>query len=167
MNILNFRVDDRLVHGCVASLWAPRLKIQRIICIDDESANTPMLKSALRMATPKQIFLSVLTVEKTIENLKVDRYGAERVMVVVKEPEIILKLVEAGISVPSLTLGNLGNQKRTADSVQISRYVTVNTKFYNDIEALHNHGVELSAQLAPDDIKVENFYDEMKRKVKG
>lgn len=70
MNILNYRVDDRLVHGCVATMWVPKLHIERVICIDDESANNPMLKNALRMATPNGVFLSVLTHEKAIENLK-------------------------------------------------------------------------------------------------
>ena len=39
MNILNCRVDDRLVHGCVATMWVPKLNVERVICIDDESAN--------------------------------------------------------------------------------------------------------------------------------
>lgn len=167
MNILNTRVDDRLVHGCVATLWAPKLRLERIICIDDESANTPMLKSALRMATPKEIYLSVLTFEKALENLKADRYQQEKVMIVVKSPEIILKLVEGGFAIKELTLGNLGNIKRTKDSVVISKYITVNEKDFADIEALHNHGVKLTAQLAPDDNIINNFYEEMVKKVKG
>lgn len=167
MNILNIRVDDRLVHGCVATLWAPKLKVERIICIDDESANTPMLKNALRMATPRNIYLSVLTFDKALENLKVDRYQQERVMIVVKAPETILKLIEGGFPVSAVTLGNLGNINRTTDSVPISKYITVNDKDYKDIEALHNHQVELVAQLTPDDSCVKNFYEEMKRKVKG
>ncbi len=68
MNILNCRVDDRLVHGCVATMWVPKLKVERVICIDDESANNQMLKNALRLATPNGVFLSVLTHEKAIEN---------------------------------------------------------------------------------------------------
>ena len=39
MKILNCRVDDRLVHGCVATMWVPKLNVERVICIDDESAN--------------------------------------------------------------------------------------------------------------------------------
>ena len=74
MNILNVRVDDRLVHGTVATQWIPRLQIQRAICIDDESANNPMMKSALRLATPKAVFLSAITLDKAIENLRADKY---------------------------------------------------------------------------------------------
>ena len=115
MNILNYRVDDRLVHSCVATIWVPKLHIERVICIDDESANNPMLKNALRMATPNGVFLSVLTHEKAIENLKADRYQNQSVMIVAKSPKTFLKLVENGIAVPLLTMGNLGNIDKTAD----------------------------------------------------
>lgn len=166
MNILNVRVDDRLVHGTVATQWTPRLQIQRVICIDDESANNPMMKSALRLATPKSVFLSAITLDKALENLRADKYGDERCMIVVKNPITILKLVEGGIPIDSLTLGNLGNQKRTADSVTVSRFITINKEDYKTCEALVNKGVKLVAQMAPEDTPGENFFEEIKRKVK-
>lgn len=100
MNILNCRVDDRLVHGCVATMWVPKLDVERVLCIDDESANNPMLKNALRMAIPNGVFLSVLTHEKAVENLKADRYQNQAVMIVAKSPKTFLTLVDNGIPVP-------------------------------------------------------------------
>ena len=161
MNILNYRVDDRLVHGCVATMWVPKLHIERVICIDDESANNPMLKNALRMATPNGVFLSVLTHEKAIENLKADRYQNQSVMIVAKSPKTFLKLVENGIAVPLLTMGNLGNIDKTADSVAISRYITVNDEEAEVLKQLHEKGVELEAKLQPTDDSISNFYQVM------
>lgn len=164
MNILNFRVDDRLVHGVVATNWVPRNKIERVICIDDESAKSPMLKSALRMATPNTVYLSVLETATAIANLKEDRYENQKVMVVVKSPKVILDLVNAGLSVPKLILGNLGNIKRSADTVAITRYVSINNENKEYLEQLHEKGVELEAQLIPEDSPIE-FYKEMKSKI--
>ena len=73
MKILNIRVDDRLVHGVVATNWIPRLNVDRVIVIDKESANNQMLKSVLRMATPKNVNLSVITLEKTLDNFKINK----------------------------------------------------------------------------------------------
>lgn len=84
MNVLNYRVDDRLVHGCVATMWIPQLHVERVICIDNESANNQMLKNAMRFATPNGIFLSVLTHEKAIDNLKTNRYQNQKIMIVTK-----------------------------------------------------------------------------------
>lgn len=166
MNILNYRVDDRLVHGCVATMWVPKLHIERVICIDDESANNQMLKNALRMATPSSVFLSVLTHEKAIENLKVDRYQNQAVMIVAKSPKTFLQLLENGIPVPSITLGNLGNISKTADSIVVSRYITVNDEDAAIIGKLHEKGVKLEARLQPTDDSIKNFYEVIKEKRK-
>ena len=160
MNILNCRVDDRLVHGCVATMWVPKLHVERVLCIDDESADNPMLKNALRMATPNGVFLSVLTHEKAVENLKA-------VMIVAKSPKTFLTLVDNGIPVPSLTLGNLGNIDKTADSVVISRYITVNDEEAAALEQLHEKGVRLEAKLQPADDAIADFYQVMKDKRKS
>ena len=166
MNILNYRVDDRLVHGCVATMWVPKLHVERVICIDDESAGNQMLKNALRMATPNGVFLSVLTHEKAIENLKADRYQNQSLMIVAKKPHTFLQLVENGIAVPVLTLGNLGNIEKTADSVVISRYITVNDDDAAVIEKLNEKGVELEAKLQPTDDAILNFCQIMREKRK-
>ena len=162
MNILNFRVDDRLVHGCVATMWVPKLHVERVLCIDDESADNLMLKNALRMATPNGVFH-----EKAVENLKADRYQNQAVMIVAKSPKTFLTLVDNGISVPSLTLGNLGNIDKTADSVVISRYITVNDEEAAVLEQLHEKGVRLEAKLQPADDAIADFYQVMKDKRKS
>ena len=167
MNILNFRVDDRLVHGCVATMWVPQLHVERVLCIDDESADNLILKNALRMATPNGVFLSVLTHEKAVENLKADRYQNQAVMIVAKSPKTFLTLVDNGIPVPSLTLGNLGNIDKTADSVVISRYITVNDEEAAVLEQLHEKGVRLEAKLQPADDAIADFYQVMKDKRKS
>ena len=70
MEVLNVRLDDRLVHGVVATNWIPRLKVQRVVVINDEAAGNQMMKSVLRMATPKNVNLSVITLEKALDNFK-------------------------------------------------------------------------------------------------
>ena len=37
-NIVLARVDDRLIHGEVVSVWTPSLNVNRIIVVDDEVA---------------------------------------------------------------------------------------------------------------------------------
>lgn len=165
MAIINVRIDDRLVHGCVAAIWTPKLNIERIICIDDESASSQLLKNALRMATPKNVRLSVLTEDKAAENLQTDRYDTERCLIVCKAPSVLSSLVEKGVKISSVTLGNLGNQRRKEDSIPITRFLTVTLQDVNDLRFLHDKGISLIAQMNPEDTPVENFYDLVKRKV--
>ena len=164
MNVLNYRVDDRLVHGCVATMWVPQLHAERVICIDDESANSQMLKNALRMATPKSVFLSVLDHESAIKNLKSDKYGNQPIMIVAKSPRTFVQLIENGIKINSVTLGNLGNITKTPDSTVITKYITVNDEEEKYIVKLHDNGVALDVKLQPKDAPVINFYESMLEK---
>lgn len=151
MEILNIRVDDRLVHGVVATNWIPRLRVDRCIVIDEESANNQMLKSVLRMATPKNVNLSVITTEKTLDNFKVNKYGNEKIMIVVKTLKPILELLEGGFKFDTLVLGNLGNQVKTDSRVKISKYVSVNDETILQIKKISEAGVRVIAQLIPED----------------
>lgn len=163
MNVLNFRVDDRLVHGVVATNWVPRMKIDRVVVIDKESAENQILKSALRMATPKQVYLSVIDTAKALENFKEDKYAGEKIMIVVKNLDTVIDLLEGGYEFKDLTLGNLGNQKKTDDTTAITKYVSVNKGICDQIEKIHNFGVVITAQLIPENTAIE-FYGAMKQK---
>lgn len=69
-NIVNVRIDERLIHGQVAGIWAPSLHTQRIIVINDEAAADSLQKSSLRMAAPTSMRLSVLPVESAAKNIR-------------------------------------------------------------------------------------------------
>ena len=45
------RVDDRLIHGQTIMSWAPTLKLEEFIAVDDTIAANPMLKSILTILT--------------------------------------------------------------------------------------------------------------------
>ena len=44
MSIVLGRVDYRLLHGIVATMWAPQSGAQRVMVIDDRTANDPIIK---------------------------------------------------------------------------------------------------------------------------
>lgn len=157
MNLLNVRIDERLVHGMVATYWLPTLKADRALCIDGESAADPIVKSALRLATPKNIFLSVIPLEKAIENLLEDRYGSEGVMVIAKTPEVIKSLVDAGVPISGVTVGNLGRIATPDDAREICGTISVSPQQKLVFDYLHEHGVDLTMQLVPTDNPVD-FY---------
>lgn len=163
MQVLNIRVDDRLVHGVVATNWIPRLRVDRAVVIDKESANNQMLKSVLRMATPKNVNLSVITVEKALENFKVNKYGNEKLIIVVKSLKPIIELLEAGFPVEDLVIGNLGNQEKDETTVKLTKYVSVNSEIIPQIKKVNEYGTHIVAQLIPED-DAEDVIELMKKK---
>lgn len=49
---VHIRIDDRLIHGQVATRWSTGLKVNRIMVIDDAVAANDNEKAILRMAAP-------------------------------------------------------------------------------------------------------------------
>lgn len=151
MEVLNVRLDDRLVHGVVATNWIPRLKVQRVVVINDEAADNPMMKSVLRMATPKNVYLSVITLEKALDNFRTNKYQNEKIMIVVKELEPIIGLLEHQFPITKLILGNLGNQVKDESTTVLTRFVSVNKVTIPQIMKIAEYGTKIDAQLIPED----------------
>lgn len=76
---VNIRIDDRLIHGQVATRWSTGLRATRIMVIDNDVANDDVQKSVLRMAAPSGISTSIITEEKAITNIKAGKYENQRV----------------------------------------------------------------------------------------
>ena len=63
-------IDDRLIHGQVATTWIPDNKIESVIIVNDACANDPVQRSVAGLAAPSDVKVSIFTVEKFIEVLK-------------------------------------------------------------------------------------------------
>ena len=164
MEIINTRVDERLVHGMVATFWIPRLHVDRVICVDDKSAEDQLVKNALRMATPKEVRLSVISLDKMLANVKENKYGSEKVMIVAKNPSVIQSLLQHGVPISEVTFGNLGIIHKIDQSISVNNYLSVTEEDIASIEQLHSSGCKLTIQLIPDDIPTD-FYHTMKEKI--
>ena len=93
--IVGARVDFRLIHGQVGNLWANARQVSRFMVVDDQIAEDATQKQVLRMATPATCKLSVLPVEKAAANILAGKYDAQRLFIVVKKPEVYVKLAKA------------------------------------------------------------------------
>src|SRR5690554_4273906 len=83
--IVDLRVDDRMVHGIVATEWIPGAKSTRVMVVNKDASKSDMLRSTLKMATPAGVALSVLAPEKAAENLQNGNYVNQRVFVIARE----------------------------------------------------------------------------------
>ena len=70
MSITLGRIDYRLLHGIVATMWAPQSGAQRVMVIDDKVANDPIIKESMRLGKPAGMACSIITLETAIKILK-------------------------------------------------------------------------------------------------
>ena len=68
------RIDERLIHGQVATSWSKALDIDTIVCASDEAAQNPLKKKMLLIAAPPGKKTHVRSVDEVIAKAK--RLGA-------------------------------------------------------------------------------------------
>lgn len=159
-NIVNTRIDERLIHGQVAGIWSTSLDTQRIIVANDEAASDPLQKSSLRMAAPTSMRLSVLPIAEAAENICAGKYGKQRLFLLFKNPADVLRFIEAGGPIDTVNVGNM-SYKEGAREVTKSIQVLENEE--SIFESIASKGINVTAQLVPNDPAID-FMKKMKSK---
>lgn len=154
--IVHIRVDDRLIHGQVATRWVGFFNANRIMIIDDEVAGNEVEKVMLRSAAPEGCNTSILTFEKAANNIKQGNYDHQNVLILIKTPDIALKMLEFGLNVTQVNIGNMSN---TTERKQIKRSVSLSPQELDTIHSLINQGVKVTARMTPDEAEtdIRNF----------
>ncbi len=146
MSIELVRVDDRLIHGQVAIGWTRSKGINLIIAADDETAGNKMQCQLMKMATPPGVTPVFLTVEATAEKILNDTYKAKKVMLLVKGPQPLLKLIEKGVTISEV---NIGNQRSGAGKQQLASQMFSTKEELEAWNVLSSKGIKLYAQGVP------------------
>ena len=135
MGIVLARIDNRLLHGIVATQWAGRSGAQRIMIIDDTVANNELTKASMKLARPTGMAISIITEETALNNFKAGKYNDHTVFVLVKKPETLVKLSEIGVKIPELVIGGTVKPAEGEEAVKLSQRAYAKP---DDIEAYKN-----------------------------
>ena len=148
MTVVLARVDQRLVHGIVVNQWSAEVQPKRYMVIDDVVSQDENVKASMRLSKPAGTGMSIIDTEKALTNFKAGKYDAQRVFVIAKEPDTMLKLLDAGIEIPRVDIGIIfAEDGRT----QISKFVSVNQQEVNDFRALEKRSVPVNIRYVPAD----------------
>lgn len=147
-DIIHIRIDDRLLHGQVVNFWGTSLKVSRIMVANDEVANDEMQKSILRMVAPSGVRTSIISKEKAANNILDNRYNGQRVMMIVKSPKDILDLMDLGLDIKEVNVGNMANRPGT---IQIKKSISLTQEEFDQFAELEKRGVVMTAIMVPDE----------------
>lgn len=148
--INNIRIDDRLIHGQVATMWSNKLGVTRIMVVNNAVANNDVQKKVLRMAVPAGIASSIITSEIALKNIIADKYEGQNVLLIVKSPIDLLPFEEAGFDLGVVNVGNMSNRK---DTEVLRPNISVTSEERAAFEKLLSDGVEFTTIMTPDDKK--------------
>ena len=120
-NILLTRIDNRLIHGQVATQWNSSVGSNLILVANDKVAGDKMRQSLMDMAAPNGVATRYFTLEKTIEVIHkaADR---QKIFIICENPSDVLALVEGGVPIQKVNIGNMHmseGKRQVATSVAV------------------------------------------------
>lgn len=152
MEIVNIRLDSRLIHGQTAAMWTGTLKATRIMVIDNDVVKDDMMKSLLRMACPKICKLSILDTTVATANIKARKYEGDRVFIIVKTSATLVELFKCGFPLNEVTIGNINGK---TGSRAVMKTICVTPEDEDNFHYLDENHVKLFAQMVPSNAKEE------------
>ena len=160
MEIAFCRIDDRLIHGQVATVWSKVTGCNRIMCVSDEVAKDELRKKLLLQVVPPGLKGYVISVDKAVEAYKNPKYNSFKTLFLFTNPTDVVRAVKGGIPFKSVNLG--GKCFKDGDTL-ISQAVSVNAQDFEAIKELVGMGIEVEMRKLVNDPKV-NAMDALKAK---
>jgi PTS system mannose-specific IIB component len=140
MEISFVRIDDRLIHGQVATVWTKTSGCNRIMCCSDDVAKDTMRKQLLLQVAPPGVKAYVVPIAKAIEAYKNPKYNTFKTLFLFTNPTDALRAVEGGIPFKSINLGGMCFKEGTT---LISTAVAVGPEDVKSLVKLHDMGIEV------------------------
>lgn len=162
MSIIAARLDNRLLHGIVATMWVPELHPQRVMVIDDNVAGDPAKKAAMKMSRPSTgCALSIIDHETAYKNFKAGKYDGHTVMVIAKDPQTFVDLIEMGQAIPELVIGGTAELEEKPGYIKLGRRACIPETDVSTYQKIAASGTRIEVRYIPSDhaIPLSKFID--------
>lgn len=145
------RIDDRLIHGQVATRWTKETNVTRIIVVSDEVAADTVRKTLLTQVAPPGVTAHVVDVAKAIRVWDNPKYANDRVMLLFTNPTDVLRLVEGGVKITTVNIGGMAFRQ---GKTQVNNAVSVDEKDIEAFKKLNEKGIELEVRKVSTDSRL-------------
>lgn len=145
-NILLTRIDNRLIHGQVATMWSGVLGANLLLVANDAVAADEFRQGLMNMAAPAYAQTRYFTIEKTCQIIG-RASDAQKIFIICETPQDVLRLVEGGVPIKKC---NIGNMHMSEGKRQVATSVAVNDADVEAFKKLQELGVELEIKRVPD-----------------
>lgn len=147
MNIVNFRIDERLIHAQFTTSWINEIKPDRILIIDDNILSDDIQREALKISCPKNILMTIVESDKAVSRFNDNFFKDEKLFVLCKGLKVVKRMEKLGFLPDSITVGNLTYYDE--DATKLTPYISLSPNQKKDIMELSSLGVKFIAQLRP------------------
>lgn len=144
-NIVLTRIDNRLIHGQVATQWCGSIGANLILVANDEVASNTVRQGLMDMAAPSYAQTRYWTLEKTINTIH-KASESQKIFIVCENPIDVLKLVENGVPITKV---NIGNMHMAKGKRQVATTVAVDDADVAAFRKLQELGIQLEIRKVP------------------
>ena len=146
-----WRIDDRLIHGQVATRWTKETGVKRIIVVNDQVVKDKTRATMLKQAVPPGVTAHVVSVDKMMRVYNNPEYAGDKVMLLFTNPTDALELVRRGVPIKSINIGGMAYKE---GRVMLDTSVSVDEKDIEAFKELDSRGIELEVRKVASDKKV-------------
>lgn len=137
------RIDDRLIHGMVASTWLSHTQVEQVIVVSDRVAKDEIQKNVLKMAAPG-VKVHIFSTDRFVEIFHKQPIK-KPTMLILPDTTTALTLVEKEIPIDYI---NFGGMRKKGMPHSYHYDLNFNEEEYQAIYKLKEKGVKVEYQLA-------------------
>lgn len=140
-NIVEVRVDERLIHGNIIFEWMAATGADTIVMLDDSVAKDHYMSNIYKAMTPIHLETFIFSVDEGIEFLKQPSEN-ERILLLMRDPLSAERVFDGGVNITRISF---------ADKMYFSNKVPVPEIYMRAINDLLERGIKLVAKVRPDE----------------
>lgn len=157
MSIELVRIDDRLIHGQIATTWINDYNIEQVLIVDDNVVQDKMQQSVISMTAPANVKVKVFGVDSFIGIYKKNPIK-RRTMIVLTNSIDAYRLLAGGVQIDYL---NVGGMRYLDGRTKIARAVSVTPEEREAFKKIIEMGIDVRIQMIPRDeiVEMKNIID--------
>ncbi len=152
MPIVHVRVDNRLIHGQFLLAWSKKVAFDHIIVTNDKVAADAFQANLLKAVAPQGYKVSILSIKECVAYCTNSDIGEERIFILAKLPSDVVGLIEEGLQLDRVNLGNVAYEPNTK---KVSKTVYLSQQDVRALKVLHDMEVVITSRMLPSDPDVE------------
>ncbi|WP_111937398.1 MULTISPECIES: PTS system mannose/fructose/N-acetylgalactosamine-transporter subunit IIB [Clostridium] len=149
MSISFVRIDDRMIHGQTCTRWALEYPCDGIIAVNDQAANTPVLKAAYKNASSKKTF--VWTLEQWRAKCQKVIESKDRYFLITKDPITMEQILVKDGFKPGLNEVIIGPCNDRPGAVKLGNNQSITQDEAEAIERIMQAGYNVEFALLKDE----------------
>ena len=146
MGVKLVRIDDRLIHGQVATTWIKNYEIEQVLIINDKAANDPIQKSVVGLAAPPGVKVMIFGVNQFINILKKSEIKKSTMLLFTTSTDV-LKIVESGLV--DIKEVNAGGMRFNDTRKRLTKAISVTPEEEQAFVKMMDKGIKINVQMVP------------------